>query len=213
MSPLPHNSQNVPAERTPLQIIQFLNKLYFNPHMFRLALLLILFLASFKGIGQHEKKTVFGFKGGINRSVVNGIEPDGTKTGYVGIELYGSFFADTELLDKWNLENEILFSYTDDYHFIEIPLHMKYGFHKNWFALAGPKLDFIADNDNDPFESNYRFKNFGVSGEVGIQYHFVKRFLVEMRYSKSFTRQIDDLALDIFEGKRNTLRFGLGIKF
>ncbi len=162
---------------------------------------------------QITNKTTFGFKGGYNKSIVDGKEPDGTKTGYIGYELYGSFFADTELNNILNLENEILFSYTDDYHFIEIPVHLKYRIKQKWFVLAGPKLDFIADNDNDDFEAGYRFKNFGVSGELGLQYHFSKRFFAETRYSRSFTSQIDDLVLDIYNGKRHTFRIGLGIKF
>ena len=162
---------------------------------------------------QTTSQTSFGFKGGFNKSIVDGKEPDGTKTGYIGYELYGSFFADTELNKTLNLENEILFSYTDDYHFIEIPVHLKYRIKQKWFVLAGPKLDFIADNDNDDFEAGYRFKNFGVSGELGLQYHFSKRFFAETRYSRSFTSQIDDLVLDIYNGKRHTFRIGLGIKF
>lgn len=162
---------------------------------------------------QTENKTTFGFKGGYNNSIVDGKELNGTKTGYIGYELYGSFFADTELNKILNLENEILFSYTDDFHFIEIPVHLKYRIKQKWFILAGPKLDFIADNDNDSFEANYRFKNFGVSGELGLQYHFSKRFFAETRYSRSFTSQITNLGLDIYNGKRHTFRIGLGIKF
>ena len=177
-------------------------------------ILFCLFTLSFINLNaQSIKKTTFGFKGGLNKSIVDGNEPDGTKTGYIGYELYGSFFADTELNSVLNLENEILFSYTDDYHFIEIPVHLKYRVKQKWFVFVGPKLDFIADNDNDDFEAGYRFKNFGVSGEIGVQYHFAKRFFAETRYSRSFTSQIDDLVLDIYNGKRHTLRFGLGIKF
>jgi len=162
---------------------------------------------------QNEKKTIFGFKGGYNKSIVDAKELNGTESGYIGYELYGGFFADTELNKNFNLENELLFSYTDDYHFIEIPIHLKYRIKRKWFIMLGPKLDFIADNDNDDFEAGYRFKNFGVSGELGIQYHFSKRFFVETRYSRSFTSQIDDLALDFYGGKRHTFRIGLGIKF
>lgn len=163
---------------------------------------------------QSEKKTIFGFKGGWNKSTVLGYELNGAKTGYIGFELYGAFFADTRLSEKWHLENELLFSYTDDYHFVEIPIHLKRKFYKKWFVLAGPKLDIIADNDNDPFEAPfYRFRNFGVSGELGVQYHFSKRFFAETRYARSFMSQIDNLALDIQDGKRHTFRLGLGVKF
>jgi len=157
--------------------------------------------------------TRFGFKGGFNRSHVKGVESDGDQTGYIGGELYGGFFADTELSEKLNLENEILFSWTDDYHFIEIPVHLKYKFNHKWSALAGPKLDIIADNDNDPFESGYKFKNFGISAELGVQYNISNRFFAETRYARSFTAQVTDLFLDINNGKRNTFRIGLGIRF
>lgn len=180
----------------------------------KLNLLIAFFVLIFsQSKAQTEKKTIFGFKGGYNNSIVDAKELDGTESGYSGIELYGGFFADTELSKKFNLENELLFSYTDDYHFIEIPIHLKYRVKSKWFFLLGPKLDFIADNDNESTEANYRFKNFGVSGEVGIQYLFSKRFFAETRYSRSFTSQIDDFALGFFGGKRHTFRIGLGIKF
>lgn len=175
--------------------------------------LFLLFLNFLTLTAQHVKSTTFGFKGGMNNSIVNGKEPDGSDTGYVGIELYASLFSDTELSAQWNLENELLFSWTDDYHFVEIPVHLKYRATTKWSFLAGPKLDIIADNDNDGFEAGYQFQNFGVSGEIGVQYNFTKKIFAETRYSKSFTAQIDDLALDIFGGKRNTFRIGLGIRF
>jgi hypothetical protein len=177
-------------------------------------LFIVALLSSFLSFSQTIKKTTFGIKAGLNFSDVVGVESDGDKTGYVGTEIYGSLFVDTELNENWNLENELLFSYTDDYHFLEIPVHLKYKFLKNWNFLFGPKIDFILDNDNDPFESSsYRFKNFGVSIEVGTQYYISKRLFAELRYSKGLTQQIDDLVFDINKGKRNTLRIGIGIKF
>ena len=162
---------------------------------------------------QHKHPTTFGFKGGLNKSIVNGVDLTGAKTGYIGYELYASLFADTELCRKWKLENEILFSFTDDYHFIEIPVHVKYMLFEKFNILIGPKLDFIVDNDNDYFESGYRFRNFGVSGEIGMQYEISKWLFAEFRFSKGLISQIDDLSLEIFDGKRNTLRLGLGVRF
>ena len=158
---------------------------------------------------QHKSLTSFGFKGGINRSVINGHELNGARTGYVGIELYGAFFADTELDARWRFENEILYSYTDDYHFVEIPLHVKYSFVKRTFVLLGPKLDMIVNND----DQIYDFNNFGVSMELGIQYEITQRIISEIRYSKGLMKQINDFGLDIYDGRRNTLRLGLGFRF
>lgn len=162
---------------------------------------------------QNQKMTVFGFKGGYNKSILKGNELDGSKTGYIGYELYGGFFSDTSLNKNLSFEQELLFSYTDDYHFIEFPFHLKHKVFTKGTVFIGPKLDFIADNDNDYFESRYKFKNFGISADFGTQYNFSKRFFVEIRYSKSFTEQVDDLDLDIYGGKRNTFRVGLGVKF
>lgn len=159
---------------------------------------------------QHDKKlTPFGLKAGLNRSVVNGKELDGTATGFIGLELYVSFFIDNELNKKWRFENEILFSFTDDYHFIEIPLRMKYQIHKKIILTAGPKLDFILNNDDEIYD----FNNFGVSVEMGMQYELTKRIISEFRYSLGLLPQINDFVLDIYDGRRNTIRLGLGYRF
>lgn len=159
---------------------------------------------------QHDKKlTPFGLKTGLNRSVINGKELDGTATGFVGVELYASFFIDNELNEKWRLENEILFSFTDDYHFIEIPIRLKYQVYKRILLTAGPKMDFVLNNDDEIYD----FNNFGVSIEMGMQYELTKRIISEFRYSVGLLPQINDFALDIYDGKRNTLRLGLGYRF
>lgn len=157
--------------------------------------------------------TRFGFKGGYNRSDVVGRETDGDKTGYIGGELYGGFFAETVVSKRINIGTELLFSWTDDYHFIELPVHLKYTFAGKWNIFAGPKLDFLIDNDSDQAESNYRFKNFGISADLGVQYNITRRFFAEIRHSRSFTAQVTDMVLDINNGKRNTWRIGLGIRF
>jgi hypothetical protein len=159
---------------------------------------------------QNEKRlTPFGLKAGLNRSVINGKELDGTATGFIGLELYVSFFIDNELNEKWRFENEILFSFTDDYHFIEIPLRLKYQIYKKVILTAAPKLDFVLNNDDEIYD----FNNFGVSVEVGMQYELTKRIISEFRYSLGLLPQINDFALDIYDGRRNTIRLGLGYRF
>ena len=170
--------------------------IHFQPaknHIMR-NLLFAIGLASFlTGYGQNQvvskthsnkKKlfpsTTFGFKGDYNRSVINGYETSGAKTGYIGGELYGSFFAETRLSETMIFENELLFSWTDDYHFIEIPLHLKLKLAKKWSAFAGPKLDIIADSDNDPSEVRFTFRHFGVSAELGAQFNISRRLFLEI---------------------------------
>lgn len=156
-----------------------------------------------------EKKTRFGFKGGLNKTDIRGIMADNNKTGYSGTELYGSFFADTQLSKKWHIENEILFSYTDSYHFVEVPIHLKYKLSSKFNILFGPKFEFLIGNVSD-YGSDIS-KYYGVSFEVGSQFKINKSFFVEFRYSKSFTKQFD--YFDFYEGKRNTLRIGIGTYF
>ncbi|HEY0668828.1 MAG TPA: outer membrane beta-barrel protein [Sphingobacteriaceae bacterium] len=155
------------------------------------------------------KKTTFGFKGGINQSEINAKELDGTKSGYSGTELYGGFFADTRISNNFKLGNELLFSFTDDYHFIEIPLHLKYNLIEKWNVLLGPKLDYIVDR-NDDWNN---FKKLGLSGEIGSQYRINRLFFAEVKYARSFTRQINSDFFDFYNGKRNTFRVGLGVNF
>lgn len=157
--------------------------------------------------------TRFGFKGGYNKSIINGRDSMGGRMGYIGFELYGSFFAETRVGERLVFENELLVSWTNDYHFIEVPLHLKHLFNTKWSAFAGPKLDFLIDNDNDYFETNYTFRNFGVSLELGAQYNITDWLLVESRYSRGLVNQVTDKGFDINKGKRNTIRVGAGIRF
>lgn len=179
-------------------------------------ILFVILILSFPDlVAQTNHNTYFGLKGGLNRSNIEGKDLDNSFTGFTGTELYGSFFADTELSRNWRLENELLFSWTDEYHFIEIPIHIKRRILENWFFFLGPKFDFLLENSNDGgyFEAGYKFNNFSVSADAGIQYYFGSRFLAEARYSRGFIAQVDDLILDIYEGKRHTLRLGLGVMF
>jgi len=171
--------------------------------------LLFLSFSSLLVYSQHKHLTSFGFKGGLNRSIINGHEPNGTKTGYVGVELYAGFFAETEINDRWRFENEMLYSFTDECHFIEVPLHVKYVLFRRMMVFFGPKIDLIVNKDNEIYE----FNNFGVSVEPGLQYNITAQILAEIRYSIGLMKQINDFALDIYDGKRNTIRIGLGFRF
>lgn len=172
----------------------------------------IVFILTFAGLlahGQGKRLTTFGFKGGVNRSVINGREPNGSATGYIGVEMYASLFAEMELRNNWKFENELLYSFTDDYHFLEVPVHIEYKVIKNTLVFAGPKLDLVVSND----DAIYDFNNLGVSIDLGAKYEFTKRILAEFRYLKGLFPQVNDYALDIYDGRRDTLRLGLGFKF
>lgn len=157
------------------------------------------------------QKITFGFKGGINISRIHATDIDGSRSGYAGAELYGGFFADTRMSTKLNLGTELIFSYTDSYHFIELPVHLKYNIKEKWNLMAGLKLDYIADGMSD---FNYdNFKRVGISGEIGSQYQINQLFFAEVRYAHGFTPQINSQGFGFYNGYRNTFRLGLGINF
>jgi opacity protein-like surface antigen len=170
---------------------------------------LLLTFASLVAAGQYKNSTSFGIKGGLNRSVIDGVELNGTKTGYVGLEMYFGFFADTQFNSGWNFESELLYSFTDEYHFIEMPLHIKFPLFKKSVLFFGPKIDLIVTQQN-PYNL---VNNPGVSIELGVQYDLTSRFIAELRYAKGSRKQINDSKFDLYDGKRNTLRLGVGFRF
>lgn len=160
-------------------------------------------------LSQREHPTTFGFKLGLNQSYINGVEPNGTKTGFTALDLYGSFFMDTKIGENTSFENELLYSYTDEIHFIEIPLHLKHTILKDFRVLYGAKLDFIVNTNYNL--SHYKPVTF--SAEIGTQYFISKKLFLELRYSKGLMNQIDMDFLEVYDGKRDNLRLGVGIKF
>ncbi|WP_179349303.1 outer membrane beta-barrel protein [Winogradskyella pacifica] len=174
----------------------------------------IFILFSNKVYLQTAKPTFFGAKIGYNNSNISGETTDGEKSGYLGNEFYIGLFTETQLTTKINLQTELIYSFTEDYSFLEVPITIKYNVYKKLQVFLGPKLDFLLDNDDDVFESNYKFKNFGISADFGAQYPISKRFFAEARYSIGFTEQLtQDIQLDINNAKRNTFRIGVGYRF
>lgn len=159
---------------------------------------------------QSEAVTHFGFKAGYNHSDITGKETDGTPTGFLGYEAYVSLFSESQLTEKWFLGNEITFSFTDSFHYIEIPLFLKYQAFERWKVFAGPRLDFIITEYD---RTAYEFNTFGYSIEGGVEFKINRKLIAEIRYAFGLKEQINDFFLDINDGKRNTFRVGIGFKF
>ena len=160
---------------------------------------------------QTAKKTRFGIKGGLNHTVINGYETNGNKTGFVGTTIYGALFSESHLGPTTFLVNELLFSWVNDWHFIEVPFFIKQMLSSRLSAFLGPKLDLAADKFDNSDETKSKF--LGVSIETGVQFNFTKRVFIEGRYSFGLSKQFKDESFDINEGNRNTLRFGAGFRF
>ncbi|MEO9502534.1 hypothetical protein [Nonlabens ulvanivorans] len=150
----------------------------------------------------------FGYKMGVNFSDITAIDSNtGGLSGFVGTELYGGLFIDTKISNKWNLQNEATFSFTDENMFLEIPILFKRQVGRNFWAFAGPKAQIVV---NESLEID---RNFGAGLDFGFQYDLPKDFFIEARYGIGLSRQISDFQLGFEGGKRNVLRVGVGIKF
>lgn len=161
---------------------------------------------------QTNKSLSYGLKAGMNNSHISGYEANGEKTGYIGTEIYGSFFLEMSIGKTTLFGTELLYSFTDDDQFIEIPLHVKQILSKKFTVFIGPKLDFFPEKLVVKNE-NMEFRTLGISADAGIQFNLLKRLFAEARYSVGLTKQINDVPFDILDGKRNTFRLGIGFRF
>lgn len=169
----------------------------------------ILFSGAF---AQKKNCTVqFGFKAGLNHGVINGVETTGKKTGFTGTSAYGAFFSEIPIGLTTFLQNELLFTWTNDWHFIEIPFFIKQKLSNKWSVFLGPKLDIVADKF-DKTDGNTS-DLFGISVETGGQFYLSKKIFVEGRYAIGLSKQFRDPFFDINDGRRNNLRFGIGLIF
>ena len=176
-----------------------------------LSAIFMFFLSVTAVYSQSAKKMAWGAKIGLNRSMISGEQTSNGKIGYVGTELYTGVFMSRVLRPRSMVAGEVIFSYTDDYHFVELPLHFKYTLRDNWHLFAGPKIDFLIDAFFEEYWED--FKAFGVSGDFGLQYLLNRKLFLEARYSRGLSKQINHFVFDILNGKRNTLRLGIGIHF
>ena len=175
-----------------------------------LLVLFVVFLNSLYAQEDHnqiEKKTTFGIKGGsigghiarVDRSKINGIQG-----------LYAGIYVNTRFHKKWSFQNEVDFTITNGYLFIEIPAVLKYHINDKWSVFMGPKLDILL-NGESTYNTYTHFKTLGISADVGIQYNISKRFFIEARYSYSFSKQIT--FKNIPSINRQTFRVGIGYRF
>lgn len=186
------------------------NKLFTNKSTMKRILSIVFLLTGGYLFSQSEATTNFGIKGGYNYSDVIGKQTNGDPTGYIGYEAYVGLFSESKLSQNWYIGNELLFSYTDTYNYLEIPVLAKVQLAQRWKVFAGPRLDLII-SDYDNIE--YKFKTLGYSIETGVEFKINRKSFLEMRYAYGLKEQINDLILDINNAKRNTFRIGLGIRF
>ncbi|SIT08795.1 Outer membrane protein beta-barrel domain-containing protein [Chryseobacterium piscicola] len=151
----------------------------------------------------------FGVKAGWNYSNVNAIDDKGEPSGYLsnGGELYGGIVLEKQISEKAYIQSGFIASYTDAITFIELPVLYKYNFYKNFSVIAGPKINYIPDDETS---QPYNFKRrFGISVDLGIDFKISNHFTAEGIFSKGLTEQYDDLILTYYDARRDVYRLGI----
>ncbi|WP_294268916.1 outer membrane beta-barrel protein [uncultured Chryseobacterium sp.] len=151
----------------------------------------------------------YGITAGWNYSNINAVDEKGEPSGYLsnGGELYGGLILEKQISQKSYIQSGALVSYTYVITFIEIPLFYKYNFHKKFSIMGGPKLDYLPDEQYN--HSIYFKRRFGVSVNLGLDYHIFKKFNIEGYYSKQLVKQFDDNILTFYDAKRDVYRIGI----
>jgi len=103
--------------------------------LFAISMLLLLFLKCYAQPGRN--KISFGIKGGYNHTVINGVETNGDKTGFVGSSIYGSLFGEIGIDEDKFLGAELLYTWVNDLNFIEIPVRFS--------EMLNRQISFLRD--------------------------------------------------------------------
>jgi hypothetical protein len=156
-------------------------------------------------------KLTFSIKGGYNHTVINGYETTGVKTGFTGSTIYGGFVIEKGIAESKFINAGLLFSWVNDWHFLEIPFHYRQKLNKEFSIFAGPKLDLAADKFDKTKESTSKF--LGISAEIGGQFNFSVHVFAETEYSIGISRSFNDEFFDINSGRRDNFRIGVGYYF
>ncbi|MBW7674227.1 outer membrane beta-barrel protein [Chryseobacterium chendengshani] len=154
-----------------------------------------------------------GIKAGWNYSNINAVDNVGEPSGYLsdGGEIYGGIALEKQFSEKSYIQSGFIASYTYVITFLEIPIFYKYNFYKNFSVFAGPKLDYIPDEQYN--HSLYFKKRLGVSANLGIDYKISKHFTLEGYFSKQLVKQYNDNILTFYDAKRNVYRVGVNYYF
>ena len=175
-------------------------------------IIVIVLLAAWNLKAQTEtNKLTFGIKGGYNHTVIKGYETNGSKTGFIGGSVYGALVLEKGIAANKFLNTALLYSWVNDWNFIEIPFHYRQKLNKEISVFAGPKLDLAADKFDKTKESTSKF--LGISAEIGGQYNFSAHLFAESEYSFGVSRSFNDQFFDINNGRRDNFRIGVGYCF
>lgn len=154
-----------------------------------------------------KKNTYICFKGGLASSQIRYT----TTSKFTIADLYGGLSFDNPISYNKSIEVDLLFSYFGSSHFVELPLLFKFFLSKKTNILTGiaPNIlvDALSPNPSDVYSD---LDVFGLSGLLGGQHYYTKKWYVEAYYSRGFISQFEDEEFNRRNGIRDTFRIGVG---
>jgi opacity protein-like surface antigen len=118
--------------------------------------------------------------------------------------VFGIYFTDIELTDKFNLQPEIDFLLVKNLNEIQVPVLVKYDLAEKLDVLAGPNLGYLLDAPN-----GLKSFNFGV--DFGAAYDIFDKFNINARYNFGLTNLLENPGGA--SSKLSGFQIGLGYKF
>lgn len=91
------------------------------------------------------------------------------------VGVYAGGLVEFDFIEDFKLQPELTFSVVpgdDGYIAVNVPVLLKYSFFKNFYAQAGPALNYAIDGDDDQFSPSFDF---------GASYDLFENFYVELR--------------------------------
>lgn len=110
--------------------------------------------------------------------------------GTVGYHSYYGQFYDLKLSNSFNLQTGLFRTNSDNFVIVELPILIKHDFGNNFRAFFGSKMQMVVDPGFSTLQPlSTGSKSFSASTELGFQYDFSHKMMIELRYSLPIIEQ------------------------
>lgn len=155
-----------------------------------------------------NKSTYISLKGGLTSSQIRYTTSTSNPT---FAEIYGGLSFDNPISYNKSIEIDLLFSHFGSNHFIELPLIFKLFLSRKTNIITGITPNILMDAlSEDPSDVYSNLDVFGLSGLLGGQHYYTKKWYIEAYYSRGFITQFNDENAGHIDGIRDTFRIGIG---
>lgn len=177
-------------------------------------LITLVFLSTFITAGAQDlsqkKEFQFGIKYGLSFNDLKENRSSNYQTSlYAGLQFVKS------LSNKYDLQVEANYSKLLNFHFVEVPVLLKFNAFDALNVYSGIQLEFPINDGNSFYSSNNKFA--GASLILGLEYKIYKHWFIEARYAFGLTDNLMSNTTtegDVFSYKRRgNLNFGMVHRF